>query len=416
MSIPIFSLLTVFFLADTWVWWRLNLKLRRVRNASFWQTYWAWVALPPAIFTGLTILLFHPMARIHRDIPAWIGAYFYLWNFLLMPPMFLLLMADLLAQSGVRLIRGIKARLERTPSPVPIPEPAPQALFSRRHFLTAAAVSVPPLLSFSMAEIALTQRGKFRIRPFDLAVPGWPQELDGFTIAHVADIHTGMFTTPKMLNDIANATNNLRADLILLGGDLINLSHADLHGALDMVNRLDSKSGIFMVQGNHDVVESAAEFDATCRRRGVRLLVDQVETLNIDHVPIQLLGTRWTPKEPDMAISVATVASMREPTIFPILLTHHPHNWDEARNRNLPLVLAGHTHGGQIMLTKNIGGGPLRFKYWTGLYEKDGSQLLVSNGVGNWFPLRINAPAEILHITLHPGPSDSVAPPAPSFI
>ena len=53
------------------------------------------------------------------------------------------------------------------------------------------------------------------------------------------------------------------------------------------------------------------------------------------------------------------------------------------------------------MLTDNIGAGPLRFKYWTGLYEKPASKLLVSNGVGNWFPLRINAPAELVHITLH---------------
>jgi predicted MPP superfamily phosphohydrolase len=68
------------------------------------------------------------------------------------------------------------------------------------------------------------------------------------------------------------------------------------------------------------------------------------------------------------------------------------------------LVLAGHTHGGQIMLTKNIGAGPMRFRYWTGRYydPESESNLIVSNGVGDWFPLRINAPAEIVHLTLHP--------------
>ncbi len=53
------------------------------------------------------------------------------------------------------------------------------------------------------------------------------------------------------------------------------------------------------------------------------------------------------------------------------------------------------------MLTRSIGGGPLRFRYWSGVYQKPGSSLIVSNGVGNWFPLRINAPAEIVHLTLH---------------
>jgi predicted MPP superfamily phosphohydrolase len=52
------------------------------------------------------------------------------------------------------------------------------------------------------------------------------------------------------------------------------------------------------------------------------------------------------------------------------------------------------------MLDDEIGFGPLLFRYWTGLYEAGNSALVVSNGVGNWFPLRINAPAEIIHLTL----------------
>jgi predicted MPP superfamily phosphohydrolase len=52
------------------------------------------------------------------------------------------------------------------------------------------------------------------------------------------------------------------------------------------------------------------------------------------------------------------------------------------------------------MLTEHIGAGPLLFRYWSGLYHKGPSALAVSNGVGNWFPLRINAPAGILHLTL----------------
>jgi len=57
------------------------------------------------------------------------------------------------------------------------------------------------------------------------------------------------------------------------------------------------------------------------------------------------------------------------------------------------------------MLTDHIGAGPAMFRYWSGLYRKrtaNGSptSLVVSNGCGNWFPLRIHAPAEIVHITL----------------
>ena len=52
------------------------------------------------------------------------------------------------------------------------------------------------------------------------------------------------------------------------------------------------------------------------------------------------------------------------------------------------------------MLNERLGAGPVLFKYWSGLYQHGGSSLVVSNGAGNWFPLRINAPAEVTRLTL----------------
>jgi predicted MPP superfamily phosphohydrolase len=101
-----------------------------------------------------------------------------------------------------------------------------------------------------------------------------------------------------------------------------------------------------------------------------------------------------------MTASVRKLAAERQAGAFPIMLAHHPHAFDAAAAAGLPLVLSGHTHGGQMMLTRNIGVGPLRFRYWSGVYEKPGSTLFVNNGVGNWFPLRINAPAEVVKLTL----------------
>ncbi len=90
----------------------------------------------------------------------------------------------------------------------------------------------------------------------------------------------------------------------------------------------------------------------------------------------------------------------RQPDAFPILLAHHPHAFDAAVKADLPLTLAGHTHDGQMMLNRQYGTGPVLFRYWSGLYTRGRSQMIVSNGVGNMFPVRINAPAEIVHITL----------------
>jgi predicted MPP superfamily phosphohydrolase len=89
-----------------------------------------------------------------------------------------------------------------------------------------------------------------------------------------------------------------------------------------------------------------------------------------------------------------------KPDAFTILLAHHPQVFDAAAAAGIPLTLAGHTHGGQLMLTPRLGFGPWLYRYWSGLYRQGASQLVVSNGTGNWFPLRIGAPAEIVLLTL----------------
>jgi predicted MPP superfamily phosphohydrolase len=219
-------------------------------------------------------------------------------------------------------------------------------------------------------------------------------------IAHVTDTHVGKFTRGRVLDEIAEATNRLQADLVLLTGDLIDNSIKDLPAALAMVQSMDPRSGLFMIEGNHDLIDDPAEFIRGVRASGVNFLRNESAIAQVRGQNVQLLGIAWDRDEALMTDAVATVASLRRPGAFPILLAHHPHAFDAATRHGIPLTLAGHTHGGQLMLTPTLGAGPAMFKYWSGLYQNAGSALVVSNGAGNWFPLRTAAPAEIVHITL----------------
>src|SRR5699024_10478328 len=123
---------------------------------------------------------------------------------------------------------------------------------------------------------------------------------------------------------------------------------------------------------------------------------------------IQVHGLRWGAegnvhgyrKDGGAAINIEKIREGINPDAFSMLLAHHPHAFDVAAEAGIPLTFSGHTHGGQLNLTDMIGAGALMFKYWSGLYNRADSRLVVSNGVGNWIPLRINAPAEIVHVTL----------------
>ena len=91
--------------------------------------------------------------------------------------------------------------------------------------------------------------------------------------------------------------------------------------------------------------------------------------------------------------AVSALFPARQEGDLRVLLAHHPDLFDIAQDADL--VLSGHTHGGQIMFGDGIGLGRLRFKYCSGLFQRDNTTMIVSNGCGDWFPCRIGAPAEI---------------------
>ena len=278
-------------------------------------------------------------------------------------------------------------------------------VWSRREFLGFAAALTPLLLTFSLAGFALSQLNRFRVRRFVLPVPNLPVDLDGLTIAQVSDMHVGRFTSGQVLEEVVRTVNELRADLVLLTGDLINDALGDLDHGLELAGRMQGRFGKFLIEGNHDLIENGTEFERRVRASSIPFLLDESAIVTVRGTPLQLLGLSWTRahenRDQAIAQSVNKLLEQRQENVFPILLAHHPHAFEAAAEARMPLTLSGHTHGGQLMLNEQLGFGPALFRYWSGLYTRGESKLIVSNGVGNWFPIRANAPAELIHITLH---------------
>ena len=305
----------------------------------------------------------------------------------------------------VRMIRRHRALapVQLTPAASPV-----ENSISRRDFIGACAALAPPLFTFSITGIAQNQLDRFRLRRFTLSLPSLPKTLDGLTIAHVSDIHVGQWTHGPVLKKIVKTTNSLNADLVVVTGDLIDCELSDLSTAIDLVKQMRSRYGLYVIEGNHDLIENGGVFEERVKRSGLSLLLDESAICDVRGYPVQFLGLRWmdsvgSREDSVTAWQVRELVKQRRPDAFPIFLAHHPGAFDAAIEHGLPLTLSGHTHGGQLMLDRNMGVGPALFRYWSGLYKRGESQLIVSNGVGNTFPIRINAPAEIVHITLRCG-------------
>ena len=284
---------------------------------------------------------------------------------------------------------------------------APEPPSAGREF-GLALVALPMVVAIFGTAVSLWQLNRFRVRRMTLAIPNLPAALKGLTIAHLSDLHVGKLTRGKVLDDMVAATNRLHPDLILLTGDLINFSLQDLPRGIELLRRMQARYGLHSCEGNHDLIESAAEFEAAARASGVSFLLDEGVTISVDGQPVQILGLRWgegmgpVSEASGRGKALDWLLAQGEPGAFTILLAHHPHVFDAAAAAGIPLTLAGHTHGGQLMFTPGMGFGPWLYRYWSGLYRRGASQLVVSNGAGNWFPLRIGAPAEIIFLTLEP--------------
>jgi predicted MPP superfamily phosphohydrolase len=378
------------------IWW---IVLARLTNHAIGRVLVSIFML--AMMLGLIAVIAARMYRGNWDrvIPKFAVSAIFIWHFIglgLLSLIGLALIPILLGQKIVRVTRNAPIKVERSVQP---------SDWNRREFLRFAGAMLPPVFTLSLTGIAMAQLNNIRVRRFVLSIPELPKELDGITIAQVSDMHVGRFTNGKVLQKMVRTVNEMRADLVLLTGDLINDALADLDTGLELTRTLEARFGLAIIEGNHDLIENPAEFERRVRASGIPFLLDESTIINVRGFPLQVLGLSWTRvhdqgRDAAIAAGVKKLLEQREAGAFLILMAHHPHAFDAAAEAGLPLTLSGHTHGGQLMLNEQLGFGPALFRYWSGLYTRGKSKLIVSNGVGNWFPLRVNAPAEIVHLTL----------------
>src|SRR5207244_340188 len=180
---------------------------------------------------------------------------------------------------------------------------------SRRQFLRVALTAAPPLLDLSLATIAIRQLDRFRVRRFILPIAGLPSDLHGLTITQISDMHVGRFTSGRVLREMVRVVNELRADLVLLTGDLINDALVDLDHGLDLVRLMRANHGIYLIEGNHDLIENGPEFERRVKHSGIPFLLDESIVIKIRGARLQLLGLSWTRARENRDAAIATAVS-----------------------------------------------------------------------------------------------------------
>ena len=232
-------------------------------------------------------------------------------------------------------------------------------------------------------------------------IQGLSGDLEGFTIGHISDLHIKISSDVSRAARAISLLQDAKPDLIGFTGDLVDELTSQPTLASEPLSLLSAPCGVFGVWGNHDHMVGAADMVTmlTERAANITFLANNSVCIQIRNTPFWIAGV-------DSAYcnrsDVRKTFSAVPGTDFCLVLTHEPDVAD-CLPRRVGLILAGHSHGGQLQ----IGGHPLLLppkgiRYPDGVNSSECGPIHTSRGVG-WtsIPIRIGCPAEvtIIHLT-----------------
>ncbi len=307
-------------------------------------------------------------------------------------------LAVLASWAAAALIGGAALALGAAPAPV-------FSVFRIASTLFVAAVAAQTAWGFTFGQ------RRIEVTTTRVPLPKLSAELTGLRIVQISDLHIGNRLEAEQLDHMIERTNATRPDVIVLTGDLFDFDPSHLDDGARRLAGLRARYGVYAILGNHDHYVGAERVAAALARHapGIRLLRDELVRLPVAE-PLYLAGVEdpgciWF----DRGLQVPAIDALADqrPSDGPVvLLVHQPEMFGHAARRGFPLVLAGHTHGGQIALPlgrRGINLARVMTPLTRGAYQRDASILYVNRGLGVGGPaVRIHCNREIAVLELEP--------------
>ncbi len=236
--------------------------------------------------------------------------------------------------------------------------------------------------------------GMIRTTRISVTLSGLSEHWKGKTAVWVSDTHLGQVRNDGFSQKVAEKVQNLRPDIVFIGGDLYDGVAVDLDKVIKPFSRISVPYGIYFITGNHEEFSDSTSYLQAVERAGIRVLNNE----KVDLDGLQIIGVDYRDsrnKNQFKRILQKMDIDRRKPSI---LLKHSPLDLDVARDEGLSLQLSGHTHQGQVFLFRMITSRVYQ-GYDYGLKWFGGLLVYTSSGAGTWGPpMRLDTKPEIVVI------------------
>jgi len=241
-----------------------------------------------------------------------------------------------------------------------------------------------------------------RIKRVFVPIANLADDLIGFTIAQVSDLHVGPTIRRGYVEKVTRRINAHQPDIVVLTGDIGDAAPTYLETHFAPLSGLRGKYGVFYVTGNHEYYWGIEKVLEQVKAVGCRILLNEHEVLRVKGSKLMVAGVtdssggHFDPAhEPNLIDAISTHESVQ----CKVLLSHRPELYDQAERLGVQVQISGHTHAGQFFPFSLFIG--FAHKYYRGLHAYKNLWLYVNPGTGYWGPAnRFASASEITLLTL----------------